>query len=56
MTTSFQWIALPHEQFESLFDKCDSDLRSIEARQIVVDGAPGIPFSIISRNALASGF
>ncbi len=43
MKASFQLIALPHEQFESLLDKSDSDLRSINARGIVVDAAPGFP-------------
>jgi len=41
--TSFQLIALPHEQFASLFVKSDRELHAIGARRLVVDAKPGFP-------------
>jgi hypothetical protein len=43
MNGSFQFIALPSEQFESLFGQSDAELHAIGARRIIVDEKPGFP-------------
>ena len=43
MNTSFQFIALPSEQFAPLFNKSDAELQPINARRMVVDQKPGYP-------------
>lgn len=43
MNSSFQFIALPSEQFESLFSLSDAELQAIGARRMVVDEKPGFP-------------
>ena len=43
MTSSFQFTALPHEQFASLFNQADSELTAIGARRMIVDEKPGFP-------------
>jgi hypothetical protein len=39
----FQLVALPHEQFESLFSRSEAELEAIGARQMIVDQKPGFP-------------
>ncbi len=46
MKTSFQLIALPHQQFETLFIKSDTELRAIGVRRVVIDESPGFPCRI----------
>jgi len=43
MNDSFQLVALPFDQFSSLFSKGDDELQTIGARRMVVDGKPGFP-------------
>ena len=43
MNTSFQFIALPAEQFASVFSQSDEELEAIGGRRIVVDEKPGFP-------------
>ena len=43
MKKSFQLVALPHEQFASMFAKSDAELKAIGARRLVVDTSPGFP-------------
>jgi len=43
MNTSFQFIALPSEQFAPLFSQSDAELQAIGARRMVVDEKPGYP-------------
>lgn len=43
MNNSFQFIALPSEQFVSLFGQSDAELQAIGARRIIVDEKPGFP-------------
>ena len=43
MTTAFQFIALPSEQFASHFNLSDPDLEALGGRRIVVDQKPGVP-------------
>ena len=43
MKTSFQFIALPSEQFAPLFNQSDAELQSAGARRMVVDEKPGFP-------------
>lgn len=43
MSSSFQLIALPSEQFEPFFSRSDSDLEAIGARRMIVDQKPGSP-------------
>jgi hypothetical protein len=43
MDSSFQFIALPSEQFESLFSQSDAELQAIGVRRIIVDEKPGFP-------------
>jgi hypothetical protein len=43
MDNSFQFIALPNEQFESLFGQSDTDLQATGACRMVVDSKPGFP-------------
>ena len=43
MNNSFQFIALPSEQFVSLFGQSDAELQAIGARRITVDEKPGFP-------------
>jgi len=40
---SFQFIALPAEQFAPLFGKSDAELQAMDARRMVVDSKPGFP-------------
>ena len=43
MTTAFQFIALPSEQFAPNFNLSDADLEALGSRRIVVDQKPGVP-------------
>jgi hypothetical protein len=43
MNSSFQFIALPSEQFVSLFSQSDAELQVIGARRMIVDEKPGFP-------------
>ena len=43
MNTSFRMIALPSEQFESLFRQSHTQLRAVGARRMTVDEKPGTP-------------
>ena len=43
MSDSFRLVALPAERFATLFDRSDADLRSMDARRMVVDDKPGFP-------------
>lgn len=43
MSTSFQFIALPREQFTSIFSHSDEELQAVGARRVVVDEKPGFP-------------
>ena len=43
MTPSFQFIALPSEQFTPLFSQSDEQLKAMGARRMVVDENPGFP-------------
>jgi hypothetical protein len=43
MKTSFQLIALPSEQFASLFNQSDAELHAVGARRMIVDEKPGFP-------------
>ncbi len=43
MNTSFQFIALPSEQFSSLFDQSDAELQAVGARRMAADEKPGFP-------------
>lgn len=46
MNTSFQFVALPHQPFESLFNHSDDQLQDIAARRVIVDQKPGYPCRI----------
>lgn len=43
MNSSFQFIALPSEQFAPLFSRSDAELQAIGARRMIVDEKPGYP-------------
>ncbi|HET9532599.1 MAG TPA: DUF1203 domain-containing protein [Blastocatellia bacterium] len=43
MNGSFQLIALPSEQFVSLFSQSDEQLQATGARRMIVDQKPGFP-------------
>jgi hypothetical protein len=43
MKGSFQLIALPSQQFVSLFSQADAELHAIGARRMIVDRKPGFP-------------
>jgi hypothetical protein len=43
MNSSFQFIALPSEQFVSLHSQSDAELQAIGARRMIVDEKPGFP-------------
>lgn len=43
MKTSFQLVALPSEQFASLFRESDAELQTRGVRRMVVDAKPGYP-------------
>ena len=43
MSDSFQFIALPSEQFASLFGLSDTELQASGARRLIVDDKPGFP-------------
>jgi hypothetical protein len=43
MSDSFQFIALPSEQFASLFGLGDTELQASGARRMIVDEKPGFP-------------
>jgi len=43
MNESFQFIALPSEQFASLFSRSDAELQAAGARRMIVDEKPGFP-------------
>ena len=43
MKTSFQFVALPSEQFASLFRQSDAELQTRGIRRMVVDAKPGYP-------------
>jgi hypothetical protein len=43
MNSSFQLIALPSEQFVSLFSQSDEQLQTTCARRMIVDQRPGFP-------------
>ena len=43
MNTLFQFIALPSEQFASLFSQSDAELHAVGARRMIVDEKPGFP-------------
>jgi hypothetical protein len=43
MKGSFQFVALSIEQFVSLFDKNDAELRALGIRRLRVDAKPGYP-------------
>lgn len=43
MNPSFQFIALPHEQFAPLFSRSDAELQAVGACRMVVDQKPGFP-------------
>jgi hypothetical protein len=43
MTASFQFLALPFEQFEPLFGRTDKELHAIGARRMTADKTPGFP-------------
>jgi len=40
---SFQLIALPSEQFGSLFSQSDAELQAIGVRRVIADEKPGFP-------------
>ena len=43
MSSSFQFIALPSEQFAALISRSDAELQAIGARRMIVDEKPGYP-------------
>jgi hypothetical protein len=43
MNRSFQFHALPAEQFEPLFGCSDAELQALGARRMIVDARPGFP-------------
>lgn len=43
MKTSFQLVALPSEQFASLFKQSDAELQTRGIRRMLVDARPGYP-------------
>lgn len=43
MNTSFQFIALPSDQFASLFSQSDTQWQAVGARRMFVDEKPGFP-------------
>ena len=43
MSGTFQFVALPSEQFVPLFGRNDSELEAMGARRLVVDENPGFP-------------
>jgi len=43
MVTSFQFVALPYEQFETLFEQSDSELVTHSMRRMIVNEKPGFP-------------
>lgn len=43
MTTSFRFVALPSEQFASLFSQSDGELQTLGIRRMLVDAKPGYP-------------
>ena len=43
MSGSFQFIALPFDQFAPLFRKSDAELQAMGARRMLVDSMPGFP-------------
>jgi len=43
MTTDFQFVALPVENFSHLFSMSDAELASLGARRMTVDAHPGFP-------------
>ena len=43
MKTSFQFVALPSEQFASLFRQSDAELQTRGIRRMLVDAKPGYP-------------
>src|SRR5262245_14667758 len=43
MGDSFRFIALPSEQFASLFSRSDAELKAAGARRMIVDEKPGFP-------------
>lgn len=43
MNDSFRLIALPYEQFATLFGQSDAELEAIGARRMIVEEKPGYP-------------
>jgi len=43
VSRSFQFIALPSEDFAPLFDQSDAELEAMGVRRMVVDEKPGFP-------------
>ena len=51
MNSSFQFIALPVEHFESLFSQSDTELQAVGARRMVVDEKAGFPCRVTLADA-----
>ena len=48
---NFKIIALKHQEFESLFDKSDSELEKQGMKRMIVDGKPGYPCRVSLEDA-----
>jgi hypothetical protein len=51
MSESFQFIALPAEQFAPLFSRSDAELRALGARRMTADEKPGFPCRVTLADA-----
>ena len=51
MSGTFQFVALPSEQFVPLFGRNDSELEAMGARRLVVDENPGFPCRVTPADA-----